>query len=188
MAILVGGKLYGGLPQALKWAALRLRTIIIISSDGRKEEGGGGPVEERVKELATGREDRGGGRETRGARRGRRSGRIYMYMYTSLGFSNRSDVVVNIFTGSLTSRREATAFAFLAPTPPGLPPSLRSLSRDFSHSSALPFVIRAPAIQRGWKRGQRAPFALHRAPTSNKSCFVPSICQFFPVPELFSSH
>lgn len=54
-----GWKIIRRLPQALKWAALRLRTIIIISSDGlgnevKKDGGGGG---------GRGADGRGGGRD-----------------------------------------------------------------------------------------------------------------------------
>lgn len=95
MAILVGGKLYGGFYRALKWAALRLRTIIIISSDG---------LGSRIKGEYRGK--RGGEEEARWRRWRRRSG--YTGAYASR--LQRSDVVVNVFTGSLTSRRETTTF------------------------------------------------------------------------------
>lgn len=99
-----GWKITRRLLQALKWAALRLRTIIIISSD-------------RLGNRIKGREGGGRGRRWR-----RRSGRIHERICQPA--SNRSDVVVNVFTGSLTSRRETT---FVLPS---TLPLLFHLSRD----------------------------------------------------------
>lgn len=54
-----GWKIIRRLPQALKWAALRLRTIIIISSDGlgsevkKDESGGGGETAKEAVETDT---------------------------------------------------------------------------------------------------------------------------------------
>jgi len=117
-----GWKIIRRLPQALKWAALRLRTIIIISSDGLGSE---------VKKDGVG---------GRGKRQRRRSRRIHGRIYEPP--SNCSDVVVNIFTGSLTSRRDDDVLL-----PPLFHPSLLFhpfQSPTTSHSSALPSVIRAP--------------------------------------------
>lgn len=87
-----GWKIIRRLPQALKWAALRLRTIIIISSD---EEGA---LRQRWKKgNAKGKSRKWGGRGSLLRDTGLR-------VYTRVG-SKRADVVVNIFTGSLTSRR-----------------------------------------------------------------------------------
>lgn len=66
-------------------------------------------------------QNKGGGRRGEEGARGtwrsrrRRSGRIHGRICQPA--SNRSDVVVNVFTGSLTSRRETTTFVLLPPYP-----------------------------------------------------------------------
>ena len=90
-----GWKIIRRLPQALKWAALRLRTIIIISSD---EEGA--LRQPRRKGNAKGKSTRYGAEGEGEPSPGYRLARIH----ERVG-SKRADVVVNIFTGSLTSRR-----------------------------------------------------------------------------------